>query len=233
VVGSDPALAAQVVRMANAAAYTTAGRPVRDLPAALNRLGHGVVRSTATGLAVRQMCEAGEVRERRVQLGLLWKHSLEVAALSHVFARRLTGINPDEAMLAGLVHDIGRFYLVRHADEFSSMCADEAAFEELADSWHTGIGRAIVEAWYLSEQTAVAVDEHESLEREHPGGADLADVVLAANLYAKSSSAEPGDRACWDTLPAFRRLKLDSAGGAGLLRESAEEVQAVIDALKS
>lgn len=231
IIGSDPVLAAQTVRMANSAAYNPSGERVSDLPRAISRLGHNTIRNTALALAVRQLAQSDGVRELRAPLGVLWEHSVQVAALSHVVARKLTRLNPDEAMLAGLVHDIGKFYILRRTVEFPALFCDEITRDELMRDWHTGVGRAIIEEWQLSEQTALVADEHESLDREHLGAADLTDVVQVANLLTNEAAGRLAESLDCAGIPAFRRLGLDRETSDTLLQESSEQMQSMVSAL--
>ena len=48
----------------------------------------------------------------------LWERSVNVAALAYVIAKKMTSLNPDEAMFAGIVHDLGRFYLLSQRNNF-------------------------------------------------------------------------------------------------------------------
>ena len=103
VLGSEPVLASQIVRMANSAALNPAGVPVTDLRTAVSRVGLDTVRSATIAFAVRQLRDAPILKGLEAPLGLLWKRSVLVASLSCVIARRLTNLNPDTALLAGLL----------------------------------------------------------------------------------------------------------------------------------
>jgi len=54
------------------------------------------------------------------QLGVLWRHSVQVAALSYSVARRLTNVTGDTAMLAGLLQGIGKLYILTRASRHRS-----------------------------------------------------------------------------------------------------------------
>src|ERR1700761_3719814 len=100
VLGSEPVLAAQIIRMANSAALNTSGSAVSDLRAAVSRVGLDTVRSATISFAIRQLQGAPALRGMENQLGMLWKRSVLVASLSCVIARKHTNINPDTALLA-------------------------------------------------------------------------------------------------------------------------------------
>ena len=230
-IGADPALAGQIVRLANSAANRPGPVRITTLVCAVARIGQDAIRSTAVSMAMRQLASAASMPALRAPLGRVWKHSIQVAALSHTLAKRAQHLRPDEAMLAGLVHDIGKLYVLRRAADHHAPCADERALDELVDAWHVGIGRAIVDAWGFPEAVGVAVDEHEELERDPGRDAELADVVLVANLLARHESGEvPAPD--WQRVPALGKLALTSSNHAEVLHRSAAEIRAIVDALK-
>lgn len=117
IVGSEPALAAWVLRMSNSAAMS-AGRQITDLRSAITRLGFNVVRSAAVSFAMSQLTRAEDLKGLEEELKLLWRRSTLVASMSSVVARRFSTVNPDTAMLAGLLHGIGRLYILVRSRNF-------------------------------------------------------------------------------------------------------------------
>ena len=100
VIGSEPVLATQLVRMANSAALNPGGAKVMDLRAAVARVGLDTVRSATIAFAIQQLKDAPALKGLEKQLGVLWRHGVQVAALSYAVARRLTNVSADTAMLA-------------------------------------------------------------------------------------------------------------------------------------
>src|SRR5262249_62388698 len=81
VLGSEPVLASQIVRMANSAALNPAGAGVTDLRAAVARVGLDTVRSATIAFAVRQLRDAPLLKGLESQLGMLWERSVMVSSL--------------------------------------------------------------------------------------------------------------------------------------------------------
>jgi len=231
VIGADAALAARVIRMANSAAYNPTGSSITDLRAAIGRLGQETIRTTAVAHAVRQLSGATELKALREPLSKLWKHSVQVAAISHVLAKRHSYLNADEALLAGLVHDIGKLYILKCAAARPKLFENPTVLDELVQEWHTGVGRAIVEAWGFSEAVTNATDEHEVYSHCPKDGPDLTCIVLVANLLAKREMNEL-ESVDFDQIPAFRRLGLGGEKSKEILSESAAEIRSIVDALK-
>lgn len=228
IVGAEPVLSAQLLRLANSAAINTGGKQVVDLRTAIARLGYAIVRNVAISVGMRQLTQSTPQRSKDPRTEELWKHCILVASISYILAKKRTRINPDEAMLAGLLHDIGEFYILTRAKDFPDLFTDAAAIEEISRQWHAEVGQAILESWKIPEEIAAAIQEHEAFSRTHAAPVDLTDVVMVANIL---STRKPED-IDWQTAPsAFGRLKLDSETCAAAMMESEEEMKLVAQAL--
>src|SRR5450631_308825 len=231
VVGSEPALAARLMRIANSASLNRSGRSVTDLRTGINRLGYNMVRSAAISFAMAQIRNANKLKGLEHYLDDLWQRSTLVAAFAFVLARTCSRIHPDEAMLCGMMHGIGKLYVLTRAVNHPELFADGAVLDAIVNDWHASIGKAILENWEFSEEMAAAVGEQDDHGRDEPGDADLRDVIAIAIVLA-SCSSEPDDVAkVLQDLPGGQRLGLDSQKTAVVMRECAAEVAALSNAL--
>ncbi|MCM8882227.1 MAG: HDOD domain-containing protein [Candidatus Thiodiazotropha sp.] len=230
VIGSDPVLSARLLKVANSNFSNRSGANIKDLRTAIARLGYDLAYNTAVSIAIEQIFHSSSVSDRiKDHLEELWHHSLHVSAIAYTIAKKLTSIKPDEAMLAGLLHDIGKFYILTRSEQHPELFNDRIAMEELLKNWHTGIGQAILETWTFSEEMATAANEHDDLERPHAGPPDITDVVTTANLCAHWEQL--GDDFDWSQVTAAKRLKLTEATTKEILEESADEIQSILHAL--
>ena len=173
VIGSDPVLATQLIRMANSAALNPGSTPITDLRARRSRaLGIDTVRTATIAFAIQQLREAPALRGLEMQLGVLWRRSVQVASLCCVVARRLTNVNPDTALLAGLLQGIGRLYILTRASRHRSLFSDAAAYQAIEQDWHLSIAAALLENWGIADEIVQAVHESENFERETRGAHD-------------------------------------------------------------
>lgn len=233
VVGSEPALSARLMRIANSASLNRSGKAVNDLRTAINRIGHNMVRSASISFAMAQIRKSNKLVGLEDQLKQLWKESTAVAALSFVLARNCTQVNPDEALLAGMMHGIGKLYVLTRAVDHPGLFANDEALNQIIDDWHASIGKAILENWNFSEAMAQAVGEQANFDRPEEGPADLSDVVAIAILMASHGTEDTGLGVELHELGAAKRLGLDSEKIQGVMRESADEVNALSVALGS
>ncbi len=83
VVGSEPALAARLLRIANSAAINRSGEHVTDLRTAINRIGYNMVRSAAMSFSMNQIRKGNKLASLAPHLNDLWERSTYVAAYAY------------------------------------------------------------------------------------------------------------------------------------------------------
>ncbi|PKO90085.1 MAG: histidine kinase [Betaproteobacteria bacterium HGW-Betaproteobacteria-12] len=154
-VQAEPMLAAKVVGLANSVAYNRTGKPVSDVRTAVLRLGLPLIRGLSTALIMRQFATAQSPEQASLS-ARLWEHSTHVAALSHVLARRVSRQNPEMALFAGIVHEVGSFYLISRAGD----CPDLLG-EGVEEAWRSGgeaqVGQAVLRGLSVPDEIAAAV----------------------------------------------------------------------------
>jgi HD-like signal output (HDOD) protein len=231
VVGSEPALAARLMRISNSASLNRSGRPVADLRTAINRLGYNMVRSAAISFAMAQIRNANKLVGLEHYLNDLWQRSTLVAAFAYVLARTCSKVNPDEAMLAGMMHGIGKLYVLTRATSHPELFSDSEMLDGIVNDWHASIGKAILENWDFSDEMGAAVGEQDDHSRREPGDPDLRDVIAIAIVMASYSSDLAGLEATLPGLPAAQRLGLSQDKTGTVMQECAAEVSALSEAL--
>lgn len=155
IVQAEPLLAARVVALSNSVAFNRGGRPVTDVRNAVSRLGIGFVRALATAVVMRQMAAGCGLPAMRAVADRLWEHTTHVAALARLLALRFNRAKADMALFAGIVHEVGGFYLISRADAYPELFADGAQVPAEVDS---AIGRAVLAALAVPDEVATAIE---------------------------------------------------------------------------
>lgn len=228
VVGSEAGLAARVFTLANSAALNRNGRTVSDLKAAVNRIGHNNVRTAAVSFAIAQLRKASELRHISKELEALWQEATTVAALAYAVAAR-TDVNADESMLAGLLHNVGKIYILARAHKYPFF-KDPQTLQQLLRDWHANVGKAIVENWGFPEHIAAAIGEHENIDRVNEDR-DVTDVLTVAVMMATFFGHEADLELNMQGVKSFWRLGLDNEKCVHVMRDCAEEINALRSAL--
>ena len=231
VVGSEPALAARLMQIANSAALNFTGKAITELRTAINRMGHNMVRSAAIAFAMSQLKKVDSLKGLEQPLDELWKSSAAVAAMSHAVARRFSKINPDTAMLAGLLHGIGKLYILTRSSKHPALFADQAVYNQIVRDWHSAVAKALLENWDMAEEIVCAVSDYEDMERDHSGPVDLTDVLTVGNLLAAFKEHPESLEINMHDVKACRRMNIDRATYEKLIDESESEIDALRQAL--
>jgi putative nucleotidyltransferase with HDIG domain len=208
IIVTDPALATRLLKVANSALYR--GRvPVESVQMAVSRLGLTMVKNLVTSLVMEQMFQATSNRLEK-RLHDLWEHSTEVAAISQVIAAKQPGIKADEAMLGGLIHDIGVLPILMKAEESPEILKDSALLDSLILRLHTRIGEAILRSWKFPESLIAVAAEHENYRRDTGNGPDLVDVIQVANIQSHVNTENALSEQELQNIKAFSKLNIDT-----------------------
>jgi putative nucleotidyltransferase with HDIG domain len=230
VVGSDAGLAARVFTLANSVAMNRGGRTITDLRMAVNRIGHNHVRTAAVAYAIAQLRRAAELQHIAKELEQLWNEATMVAALAYAVAARVRAANADECMLAGLLHNVGKIYILARAHKHRQLFEDASTLAQVMRDWHANVGKAIAENWGFPEHIVEAIGEHENIDRqvEKP---DITDVLTVAVMMSGFVGHEADLELNMQGVKAFWRLGLDNAKCVHVMRDCAEEIALLRTAL--
>jgi len=231
VVGSEPALAARLMQIANSAALNFTGKPITDMRTAINRMGHNMVRSAAIAFAMSQLKKVDSLKGLEKPLDDLWKSSAAVAAMSHAVAKRYSKVNPDTGMLAGLLHGIGKLYILTRSSKHPALFANTSTYNQIVRDWHSPVAKALLENWDMAEEIVNAVSDYEDMERAHSGPVDLTDVLTVGNLLAAFKEHPESLEINMHDVAACKRMNIDRASYEKLIDESETEIDALRQAL--
>ena len=178
----EPQLAARTVALSNSAAFSNSGGPpITNVRAAIGRIGYRHLQTLVASLLVRQFGARISDPSLRAKAEQLWQHTAHVAALAQVFARRVTGINPDTAVFAAIVHEVGGFYLLSRAGEFPGLL--DADPENWATLCEEVVSREVIRKLAVPEEVADAIAGLRAGMLGMPP-VTLLDTLLLANQYA-------------------------------------------------
>jgi HD-like signal output (HDOD) protein len=201
----DPALAGNVLRIANSAAYAPR-EPIVSLSQAVSRLGMTTIGDLAIAAAVHG--KANAIPGREDEMRVLRAHAAAAGVWSREVARHRRR-NVEAAFLTGLLHDVGRPIVLRTVLGITGGGAiDEAVVQSLADEFHAPVGARLIEHWKLPHWIAAAIAGHHDLARagEHE---DLAATVrLGDELAHWTESADAARERAIRGLPVLARLGL-------------------------
>lgn len=206
VIGNDAALTARLIKVVNSPLLRSS-KEITDLNMAISRLGINYTSNLATGLAMEQMFQAtSDVIDKKMRD--VWSRSTEIAGMCHVLCRHFTRLMPDQATLAGLVHQIGILPILTYAEESNALLKDSISLNHVIDRIHPIIGEHILRAWDFPEQITAVPANYLDFERQS-SSVDYVDIVQVAVLQSYADTTHPLSQVDWSKVGAFSQLGLD------------------------
>lgn len=189
IVTHEAALAVRVIGMANSAAYRSGGRTITDVRSAITRIGLRALRGVIFAFAVTQIRAAQQLRPVQYRIGDVWQSSTIVATFSHLLATELRAehrqLDPELAMLGGLMHGVGKIYLLAESALYPELADDGSLLDDIVRAWHAAAAAKLLAQWGLGAQVAEAVSGHEAADEALRSHATLADLLHAAVIFAQ------------------------------------------------
>ena len=230
-IGSEPPLAARLLQVAGCAAFGAGGDPVTGLIEAASRAGPALVGNVAMAYALSQLPKAEGMQALTRPAEALWQRSAAVAAAAWAVARHLTQLDADEALLAGLLHGVGRLYILWRTHKDPELFRDRASYHTIVRDWHAHAARALLTSWQAPAAVISAVGDYEDTARVHGGAADLTDVLCLAHLVVSYQEYPESMEMSMQGVTAAARLKLDQGACNRFIADSRADIAALRAAL--
>jgi HD-like signal output (HDOD) protein/nitrogen-specific signal transduction histidine kinase len=229
ILSHDPSLCSKVLRLVNSAYYGLGSR-VEGIDQAVAYLGTSAVKNIAVCSAVYQAFNSRK-GDKAFNLKVFWWHSLKCALLARIFAKEVAYGSPDEAFVAGLLHDIGKLVLwVNFSEKYTALIKKYVnrpemltAAESQLGATHSQIGAWLLDRWKFQSFVAdSALYHHEPLERV-AHALPLVQIVYTADKLAGQTveGREDGLRVA-EKLHGFSQQQV-----IGFLARSDEELEEV------
>ncbi len=208
VIQGDPAIAAYCVRMANNAAYAGADR-VTAVREAVVRMGVNATADMVTAYTLRQLYRASDPVSQ-IFMQAAWRHSARIAALSFVIARHTRKLNPEQALLGGLLHDIGMLIIISEWHKQSSTPLKSDALHQLGRELNGSLGSMVLRNWHMPDNIVAVSLEAEHWSRNHSDTLDVCDCVALAHAHDAAAPPWSLRPPALEQLAAFRKLPDDA-----------------------
>jgi len=207
ILSQDGSMSARLLQVVNSPLYPSRVA-IDDLQMAVTRMGIRQVRDLVMNLAMKQMYQpTSAVMEE--QFRKAWGTSVEVASICQMMAMTVVkGIRKEQALLAGLIHNIGSLPILLIAESYDDLFQDEAALSALVRELQGRVGAMILENWNFSAELIKVVTQCHNFQYDHEGDADLTDLVQFTLLQGGfvSDDETPSD---WASIPAFSKMGVD------------------------
>jgi len=206
VICQDPAMSVRLLQIANSSLYRTR-HSADNIQSAITKLGLNLVRDLIMGLSMKQLYRASNdiIAERFHEL---WMASTKTASIARLLAMKIDHLDAEQAMLAGLTHNIGALPIILMAEDDDDLFDNAEALYKVVNKMQGEVGAYIFRNWHFPEYMAEVASDCYSFRRNHTGPADYVDVVQVALIEGSiyTGLEVPED---WSTIAAFARLGID------------------------
>jgi len=223
IIQSDPAITAKLIMIANSALYQGAAQ-IDTLQQAIVRIGLEATRKQVIIYVVKELFNSNSVQIRS-KMQRLWIHSRRVAAFSRVLAKQSKLVDPEQAQLAGLVHDLGEIAILQHVENNPELYQDEDKLMHAIRNLRPQITSMLLHKWNFTDELVAVGEESEDWFRNPDNQADLCDLVMIAQYHSFIGTEEMKHLPPISKLPAFAKL--------GLSLEKPADIMAFVNASKT
>ncbi len=204
IIVTDAALSAQIIRMVNSSLYRGATE-ITNIQSAVSRLGNNTIRTIVTSLVMKQM-----FRPSSKELGTLfkqtWEQSVNVSSISRALCNFVPHLNPDEAMLAGLIHQIGKLPILVLVENIPEFRDSPTRMSKLLEKAHPAVGKLIMDTWDFPDDLKPVASEYVNFRYNAGEKGDYVDVVQVAFLQSIVGTDHPACRVDCTAVPSFAKL---------------------------
>lgn len=214
----DPSLTARILKVANSALHHRGDAEITNLQLAVSRMGLQLVKTLVTSHAITQLFNQPKGALKPF-FERLQQHSTSVSAQAYAIASHFTKLNPDDALLAGLVHNIGYLPMARCVESFPEIEKDPALLIEVMGNVHTQVSEMILKSWGFPQHIIDASIHYVDQLRLGEENLDLTDIVIIAGLNTYRGTDHPCTLPDWSQYPAFQKIGIKSQDDLNKLDE--------------
>ncbi len=227
VIQTDPVITAKLIRVANSAYYGGL-KPLDSCESAVVRLGIDTTHNLVLTFALQDLFHSDSVALKK-RMRQLWKHSTRVAALCFVLAKQTRAFPPDQALLGGLIHDIGEIAILTYLGKYTTVDSlAEDQIEAVVAALRGQVGGMILRYWDFPPEFATVALEAEDWHRDPGPEPDYCDLVIIAQLHSFVGTPRLASLPPMNELPAFKKLplgELTPQNSLKILDEAQEQIR--------
>jgi len=204
IIVTDASLSAQIIRVVNTPMYRGASE-INNIQMAVSRLGNNTIRTLVTSLVMKQMFRpSSKLLEDHFRK--IWKQSVDVSSISRAFCAFAPHLNSDEAMLAGLIYQIGKLPILILAEKIPQFMGSPTQMEKLLEKAHPIVGKMIMDSWDFPENLKPVASEYVNFKYDSGLKSDYVDIVQVAFLQSIVGTDHPACRVDCSIVPSFAKL---------------------------
>lgn len=211
----DPVLVSKLFVYANSAYYNRANVEIDTLEGAIGRLGFEVVRNTAMSMAMKQLHSSDKKGKSAENVRKIWARGMKLSSMAHAVAGQRSYFNRETAYLCGLMHEVGKLYILTKAEDFPELLGNVQSLQQVLEEWNPQVSKSIIESWGFPDEVAESADPASYIDNDADSTATLADVMFVSKLLVDGNDAKLS--AVFEDSSSCRRLGIDEKAAAQIM----------------
>jgi putative nucleotidyltransferase with HDIG domain len=212
VISKDTSITARLIRYANSPFYGMV-HPISAIKPAITCIGFKQVKHAIYAVCMKDVFKTS-ISDIQKRMEELWAHSVKVGSKAVELAQSRPEFDPEVALVAGLVHDIGKIPLLMKLCNYEALTGYDEFMDKLLHKLHTNMGKAILKRWEFDPELIAVAAEHEDIRRQPEDSApDYVDLVQVANILSYDGTDHYLARVDRGKIGAFKRLGLTEEEG--------------------
>ncbi len=204
IVQLDPAIATKLIQVANCPLYV-ATKPVTSCRDAVIRLGLNATRTLVTSITLKQLFTCNKIPIKQ-KARLAWQQSVNLSCLCFVLASESASVNPEDALLAGLICDIGMIPFLQFVDNFPTEFYEPDEIDLIAPYICGPAGHFLLKKWDFSEELILIPQESQNWYYDSSDKLNLTDVVILSKLHSYIGTPSMAKLPPINSIPACSKL---------------------------
>lgn len=221
----DPVLVSRLFVFANSALYNRANVKIDTLDGAIGRLGFEVVRNTAMSLAMKQLHKSDKQDRSAKQFRAVWARGMKLSSMAHAVASRNSSLNPETAYLCGLMHEVGKLYILTKAEDFPDLLGDGASLARVMDEWNPQVSKSIIESWGFPDEVVESTDPAAYADGDEEREPSYADVMFVTQLLIDGSDENLSS--VFEENASCRKLSIDNDTAADVMLAYRDKIKSM------
>ncbi len=205
IIQHDPVFSAKLIGLANCPLYRGV-TPVKSCFEAVNRIGLNATRNLVISLSLNRVFKTNSPLIKKY-LDEIWKESLSISIISFVLATITKQVKPDEALLAGLICNIGTIPFLSFAANLPSDYYTESDIELALPYIKGPVGHKILSDWGFVEEYLEIPLYAEDWYQNRSEELNLTDIVVLSRLHNKIGQKSVSELPVISSIPAASKLK--------------------------
>ncbi len=227
IINRDPSISANLIQIANSPLYRGIS-PITTSLDAVNRIGLNNTKNLVTSISLRKLYKNNH-QELNKLAQAYWKQSIKISALSHCLSQLTKVGNPEEALLAGLISNIGVIPFLTFVGNQSQSTLNMDEVYQALDYVGTAMSTLILEKWNFSEDMRkIPLQTQNWFMAGDSQTVGLSDIVLLAKYHSLLGSQHTKKLPPITSLPSYALLQngeLNADNSLQIMHDAKQQIQ--------